>query len=56
MNKITIPLKSNDLYGITRKLGLMHSKFRMQHSNLKNNLYRLHVIDDPVCVCSTTLK
>ena len=57
MNKITIPLKSNNLYyGIKRKQGVIHSQFRMQCSNLKADLYRLHVVDDPVCTCSNQME
>ena len=57
MNKITNPLKSNKLYyGIKRKLGIIHSQFRMQCSNLKGDLHRLHVVDDPVCICSNQIE
>ena len=55
--KTTILLKSNNLYyGIKRKLGVIHSQFRMQYSNLKADLYRLHVVDDPVCICSNQIE
>ena len=55
MNEITIPLKSNNLYyGIKRKLGVIHSQFRMQYSNLKGDLHSLHVVDDPAFVCNST--
>ena len=57
MNEITIPLKSNNLYyGIKRKLGVIHSQFRMQCSNLKGDLHSLHVVDDPVCICSNQIE
>ena len=57
MNEITIPLKSNNLYyGIKRKLGVIHSQFRMQCSNLKDDLHSLHVVDDPVCICSAQIE
>ena len=57
MNKITIPLKSNNpYYGIKRKLGVIHCQFRMQYSNLKADLCRLHIVDDPVCVCSNQIE
>ena len=57
MNEITIPLKSNNLYyGIKRKLLVIHSQFRMQCSNLKRDLHSLHVVDDPVCICSNQIE
>ena len=57
MNEITISLKSNNLYyGIKRKLGVIHSQFRMQCSNLKGDLHSLHVVDDPVCMCSNQIE
>ena len=57
MNKVTIPSKSNNLYyGIKRRLGVIHSQFRMQCSNLKGDLYRLHVVGDPVCICSNQIE
>ena len=57
MNEITIPLKSNNLYyGIKRKLGVIHSQFRMQCSNLKSDLHSLHVVDDPVCICCNQIE
>ena len=39
-----------------RKLGVIHSQFRMQCSNVKAGLYRLHVKDDAVCVCSNQIE
>ena len=52
----SIPLKSNNLYyGIKRKLGVIHPQFRMQ-CNLKGDLHSLHVVDDPVCICSNQIE
>ena len=57
MNKIIILLKANNLYyGIKKKLGVILSQFRMQCNNVKADLYRLHAIDDPVCVCSNQIE
>ena len=45
--------KSMDLYNYgKRKLNVIHAQMRMCCSNLKAHLYLLHVVDDPLCVCS----
>ena len=36
--------------------GVIHSQFRLQCSNLKADLYRLHVVDDSVCIYSNQIE
>jgi hypothetical protein len=43
-------------YGIIRKLGIIHAQFRMKCSSLKADLFKLHVIDDPTCICSNNIE
>ena len=35
--------------GFTRSLNIAHAQLRVNCSNLNNDLYQLHVIDDPKC-------
>ncbi len=55
MTEICSKTSSISIYrGVTRKLGIIHAQFRMRCSNLKADLFQLHVIDNPMCVCSNT--
>jgi len=51
--KIATSKKQNLLYnGFTRVLNLVHAQLRMQCSNLNDHLYKLHVVESPMCRCS----
>ena len=45
------------MYGINRRLNLIHSQLRMNSSNLNEHLYGLHVINSPLCsVCVNKIE
>ena len=49
--------KQNDLFcGFNRKANLIHSQLRMQCSNLRDHLFKLHVVDSPTCLCSARFE
>ncbi len=57
MTEICSKTASNPIYsGVIRKLGIIHAQFRMRCSNLKADLFRLHVADDPRCICSNDIE
>ena len=51
--RITTKPEQNKLYnGFTRILNIAHAQLRINCSNLNDNLYKLHVIDNSSCSCS----
>jgi len=57
MCNVSDKMKPKSLYyGFVRKLGIIHAQLRMKCSNLKADLFRLHVIDDPICICSNEIE
>jgi len=50
-------LVPNVLYnGFTRVLSIIHAQLRMKCSNLRSDLFKLHVIDSPQCLCMTGIE
>ena len=37
-------------------MNIIHAQLRMECSNLNSHLFKLHVIDDPKCLCSFKLE
>ena len=51
------PTNGNPLYYYgKRNANIIHSQLRMHCSNLKGHLVELHVLDDPICICSTGIE
>ena len=57
VKEISLEFNPNKLYnGISRKASIIHSQFRLKCSNLKSDLFGLHVIEDPFCICSNQVE
>ncbi len=55
--KEALATKSNFIYSYgTRNVNIVHSQLRMKCSKLNNDLFHLHVVDTPECICGHKIE